>query len=420
MATGRVNVGGSGGGLNVYCQPTEPNKKNGIWLKYDAKIKSIIQKNDLWTAGSWNDNIHNPLSNPPSTGGPSNYMLPPILNGKMYLFGSHSSSASNVAWVYDLKTNLWSELPKIPLAGYNTRAHIYNGKIYITATYYIAGRYSLLLYMFDPKTLTYIEMTSGGIYSAVGVPFIYDKYLYVLGGGDPGNPGAYMRNLYRYDLSLGASATWENAKTTTHDHNIASTTVICAGGYAYYLGQYVYGGGPANFKVVRQNMNDLTKTEEDRPDIPLSGAGARGITLPNGHFLHFSTASNKLVYEYDLPNGTSKLVNIDPPFASPFPIYDMDTNTITILSLDTINVTYRNRRYYYDSIVLPEGTFAIMRSGDFGGNYITELISSGLKVDGTYVLFKTGFDDAFIFANGQLQPGVESYYGDGTKWIRYK
>ena len=51
MATGRVNVGGGGSGLNIFTQLSEPAIKEGIWIQTTKSYRKAIIERSIFLSG---------------------------------------------------------------------------------------------------------------------------------------------------------------------------------------------------------------------------------------------------------------------------------------------------------------------------------------------------------------------------------
>ena len=62
----------------------------------------------------------------------------------------------------------------------------------------------------------------------------------------------------------------------------------------------------------------------------------------------------------------------------------------------------------------------IINKGDTqNGVYLTAIADTSM-CEGDNNRFVSGFDDVFYFANTAFDWNAPMYYGDGTKWIKFK
>lgn len=416
MATGRVNIGGSGGGLNTYCQLNEPRAKEGIWIKKDAKIKKIIEENKLWLARSWNDVNYINFTNQPTAYVSINN--PAVVNDVAYYFGALTSSnlsKSSYACKYDIKSDVWTVLPMMPSGsdgglGYGHKSVVYGTDIYILVYYY--SPYMANLLKFDTLTETYTIMPQGDAYMVGGNIFIYDDFLYVFGGGADTTVDTYRKYLKRYDLNSGISGKWEVAKTTTQPH-ISGNKGYVIGGYLYYCGHSSTNG---SVELWRQDMSDLTLPEEQLASLPVGFLWQNVKSFAIGTDIYLFQ-DNKNVCVYDTITNTYTITEITLPYTGGYPTYNGSDFIVYLPSDITTKV---NRRFYFESKEFDDGTFVIVRGDNYGGAYRTELISPSSRIPGIYNRFLTAFDSAYIYTDNALQGKPTTYYGDGTKWVKFR
>lgn len=410
MATGRVNVGGGGGGLNVYCQLNEPRTKEGIWIKNNAKIKKIVQDNKLWFANEWNDPQMLHLADIPNT---KLYIRNVAVNDKIYFFGLTDGgydSRIGTMYIYNIKTNTWTQT-SMPSTGVSWVPVVIGTDIYVAHNYYLSGQYISGLYKFDTITETWTQK-KGSYYGSVLVPSTDGQYIYSLGTSQ----GIWKNRLNRYDV---ASDSWTDIGQLPHDMMDGATRAFMIGGYLYYFGR-IYTN---NSSLTRNygKINPLTMEHTALGEAPFQISGSYPIRINDE--IHFYTGNFK--YVYSITNDTFTKVDDAIPMSQVLRDLTFYKGNVYIFGglkyISGSNVVQtETRRLSFTSKQFDDGTVVLLRYNQHLGNLLTELISPSNRISGSVNRFVTGFDNVYMYIDNTLQEYLETYYGDGTKWVKFK
>ena len=95
------------GNLNVFIQQTEPENKNGIWIKRDpVTISDVVASTDISVKGEWSqDGI---VASPPNNGAYG--CISEKVNDCIYLLGNGSSAYNKQILKYDTLLNSWQTM----------------------------------------------------------------------------------------------------------------------------------------------------------------------------------------------------------------------------------------------------------------------------------------------------------------------
>lgn len=403
MASGRVNMGGGGGGINVFVQPTEPNnKKEGIWIKDGRPKSDIINDNVLWFAGEWANPTLKKYADVPYLAA---YRTACQIGDDIYLgMGYYSATSKQYTdfYRYDTVNDTWTKLADCPITiGVNYKWGVLapvGDTIYL-----ICGNAKFFKYDIPTNTWITLPNTKIGSYvSASACTIGTDIYLIRTGTT---NDSPYF---VKYDTLTDQWITLPNG--------------------GYYNGASLITYGPKIFMVGGQNGYEQANTgirlydpETNKWGSWLSPCPTYGsVIYLDGNKIHLYAVNGHYVYNIDTNTWTA--------IAKDSEYVPFSTNGYTLMfnignyvvAMDNANAS-GNYRYNKTSKQFKEGTVIIYRVDPRIGLYFTELSSvpNGLFT-GPKNRLTTAFDDVYLFADGDLQTNLETYYGDGTKWIKFK
>ena len=125
MATNIRSIKSStGGDLNIFCQTTQPNNQNGLWIKRDSsEINDIQIKDGIYVEDSTAQNIREDLNYCVSNGWGGVYNDLIFCLGGQYTSGTQANAtirnadAAYGGYVYDTKNDLWTNVVYVPTGG---------------------------------------------------------------------------------------------------------------------------------------------------------------------------------------------------------------------------------------------------------------------------------------------------------------
>lgn len=395
MAIGRVNVGGGKGGkLNVFSQLTEPAKKEGIWLKTDKAYKKIIVDTKFYFAGEWIDPNAGIYEDIPSGVANSNNLA--VVGTDIYLMGGLDQ-----CYKYDTLTDTYTKISAMPFpfnGGGNT--------VSIGTDIYLLGSHdsksNVKNYKYNTLTGTYTELAnlpvsfSNGAATALGTDIYFFGSSYSSSGSSRAFKYNTLDNTYSFLPNVPNKFEGEAITIGTDIYLFAHQ------GATSIIDRYIY------------KYDTETQTYTQLQDLPEKGTFPAVISI--GTDIYILTGS--LTYKYDttseaytkLPDNPSTINSGDGACFVRDKIYAFNFYGVG-RSLQVLPFVSKQ----YD-----ENTVVLFRTSDQLGQYYTELVSPGIPIEGE--LFNrtaSGFNDAFLFADGDLKR-PPAYYGDGTKWIQFR
>lgn len=407
MATGRVNIGGGGAGINVYTQPTEPFKKEGIWIKTNSGKSEVVSDDSLWFSGVW--------ANPSQ----KSYAPIPYKSARksvckkgtdVYVgLGYNGSLYTKEFYKYDSINDVWTRLADYP----ESNAQVDSGSVGFSAykNYIYAFASTGRSYRYDIETNMWTQITFNKTFKRCTVCTVGD-YIYLFATS---NTSPYYTTPYKYDPNTDTFVTLPYQPVGSNNY---------AQALVYGSSIFLVGGGGAESTVTGNllrkldTLTDLWSTEK-LASCPYAGAYA--YTDDNKIYNHITFGSNTIKhFVYDIINNVWTEDS-----TSYFPMnVGREWNFINIgpyvVALDNSNTT-DVYRYNKTSKSYNEGSVVVYRINPAYGVYRTELASlpKGL-FNGTNNRLLTAFDDVYMVIDGDLKPNLETYYGDGAKWVQFK
>lgn len=422
MATGRVNVGGGGAGLNIFTQMSEPATKEGIWLKTSEKHNKVAIDDKIWLANEWNDT--------------DVVTLPDTLRviaeascvehqGKIYFIGGvtgySASGTLNSCVCYDTATNKWATLAAAPANMAKNNAVVYNNKIYIHGGYSNANSLLSNMYCYDIATNTWTTLATGaGGRQSHSLTLVKDK-IYII-GGFANSASSYQSNVVVYDI-------------TNNTYTNLGVQINRAGHRAHFINNRIYLIGGAVLSTNASNINtylDLTDNTvhsiANSPEV-MGGhtsqlIGGNIYVLGGDTTISSSTGytARDTIYIYNISTDTWSLSEKTVPFnvsrASTAYVNDRIYLFGGIYSTNSL----RNSRFFaFVSKPFTDKSIVILKTSYTKGDYSTELVTPNTSIVGDSLLKRllTNFNDVFFYVNSDLK-SLESYYGNGTQWIKFK
>lgn len=365
----------SGSELNVFVQDTEPETKDGIWIKASNKtVEKIITDENVYASETWGE-LDNTL--PAAVSGDKAVSI----GTNIYIFGIGTNG--NETYKYDTRNNIYTKLADVP-EGYSTNypTVVGNNVFFFKRGFFDVFKYDTLNDTFSRgEKLTSSTVAYGSIVKAI------DNYIYIFGDG-----------LKRYDTLTG---------TTT---SLLSVPYNCAYGAGAVVGTdiYLFGGGTKD----AYKYDTLKNTYTDLFNNPFSNCeNARAIAINTSIYIFGGNETKSLCCKYDIiSDGYTKLENI------PYEVSDVSIalveNVIYLLGgsagsgnrKSKVTFTAIEKEYDNNTVVIAVGI----------NKYNTNLINS----DNQKV--KNFFYDAWFNSENGLEKNNPTYYGDGTQWICFK
>lgn len=382
MATGRVNVGVSSTDANVYIQSTEPNDKEGIWFQtpfeeYDTlnigNFGQIIQESPWAYIDPYGEQAYGSYEN------------------LFILFGGKTNSTVyKYLYKYDLEKRIWTKLTDSVYI-----ENMYTSVLGHNNILYFIGSYS------HPNTVTRYDLNTNTWLSTLPAPNnifgsavvkINGKF-YKLGGSADGSTYTTYHAMFNPE-----TGTWTQLAPCPYARPGSSWNIA-----AYKNGYYAQSGTNLYYYNIDTNTWTLEKTLSASPMSGNFIAIVRDV-------IYFNVGG--YIYEYDILTKTERSTNL---------VADMGAKCNLI---------------YKDKVLIPKFT-----ANPQGG--VLRYTDVNYKRTKNYVLLcenqDNGFDtclfnlkhrkinnritqqinNALLYIN-DVEQVVPTYYGDGTKWIKFK
>ena len=419
--------------LNLYTQMSEPTKKDGIWVQTNHQYqKAIIDNSHIDNTGTWTNTKNSGLQD-------RWYHIRGVYNGELYRMQFQYSGSiplyktNNVLQCIDNNTTVtWTQVGAF---SYNAdsstfdgtslyRAIVCNGKLYIAVGYtnsYPDVRH--IIFEYDASTnscnTAYIGFPAGDNYDF----FTYNNDLYEITTEDAGYVAINKIN------TVSGSKTLIRNIDYSDNRFYGSPSAICSNGYifvSYYERpstefDYSYNSGVYKFN----NNNELEHIGSISPAIR-SQSSCLFFLYNNIPCMVYSDTDNgydKYIYGIIKQNDGSSYYNAKLTKLISAP---PDGNKISVIGKYLIS----NEGYVYTASAntYDPQTLIIQRNTSNNGTYKTGIydlksaIPKDLQplIEGDANRCLYAFDDCYYFADTGFDWTAPMYYGDGTKWIKFK
>jgi hypothetical protein len=384
-----IKVGGNGTiKYNVFCQPTEPSTKHGIWLKTAAveAIKKIVFDTQPFAAGSWlaDQGITLPNRNL--------YCHATCVIGQyIYIFSglAGSSNPAQYNYKFDTVARTFTELPGLPVSLSDVNiltqmdAFVVNGKIYLFGSY-------LPVYMYDPVLNTFMAKASRpGSANYRACALLGDKVYEFL----------QDKSVYIYTIS---SNTWAGSTAITVPNTGANHGVSFTYNNKIYINDF-YGG-----LII---YNPVDKTFTLGASSPINAGDACFWVGDEVYFLNSYGSPTHNMAAYKPGTNTWRLLPDHPIPQGGIVIGNAVGNMIYVFQF-----WYNCKMAVYSLTAkqYPDTPTAVIQylSGD--ASHVASLIASKLC---DYL--PSYFKDAMLFKDGNLLY-PELWLGNGTAWTKIR
>jgi len=390
--TNFIQVSGGGGDFNIFRQSAQPTTFNGVWIKDSTTaVSGVVMDNDVVGANSFSSDTTSIVA-PMLT--QNNYTV--TLNGAGHVFYQKDT------YRYNESNNTWTKLADKP-SNVNRAVGAVNNIAYALGGIGIGS-----IEAYNPNTNTWSTISySGG--SALAETKLHTVTvgtdLYFVGGVS--SSGVKLNRLNRW---------------STVNNTLTKLSGFVQGYNLFAVGYYD-GKIRALFSDYGYMDHDIA-TNTTAPRVAFTfGAGNFGISynVQIGKYVYYTGDTAFNLTRLDLSNMT--LVTYSLPLYNAYPSGLMEIST----GLLTLGNTWGGggmsnqtcMRFVITPKVYPTNSVIIVRNSDFRGIYYTELISPDSPASGIYTFIQTGFDDVHFYGTA-LDKNKETYYGNGSSWIRLK
>ena len=401
--------GASEGAINIYTQPNEPEKKEGIWVQTNNQYEKIITDDNIFRSdGVWETNIQYPI----------NWFCGAEMNGSMYIMSLMDNSRRSMQYAYG-KNNEWTtgefNIPNSAFEGldfYNTLCSVsatycafYNDKIYIYCEIYFsnndsyttAQNYHAIIIIDSSNNITYkvIRGALGGLSRMV----IYDNTFYFCIYKDMNT------YLYEYDIindkAINKGKIWNSSVYTM---TVCNGSIYFAGADYSSINNYLYLYNGHSFTQCSGGPYRLDES---------CGMAYNGYVYVFGGYDH-----QKYYCRYNPVNNAWTIMG-----TLPIEIRGGSWSYGYSLTYYNNGIYFKNNQMFKASEKIYEPNTLILQRGETGaGKYITAFsnLTESVTSSNNKNRFVSGFDDCFYFADSSFDWNAPMYCGDGSKWIKFK
>lgn len=401
--------------LNIFVQDTEPETKDGLWLKTDSKYDYIVAEPYIEsTTVMYTEQEPSSVKLIQGSGAQ--------LGDYIYYFGGWGTSDNKTeSYKYHIPTNTYTKLPNVPgPVEWGTEGVVIGTNIYFGGTH--ANTY---FYKFDTLTDTYTQLAQSPVqlYGATMVVTPDQRYIYTFGGIYDYNYKPYYR--CRYDV---ANNTW----TYTRDNPIqlGGAAAFVHGDAAYFLCARLFTSW-TNVAVAPKTyrFNFATETWTVLGGCPQDCCCWCGSVVGDDIYFLSNAITNSpedgagRFYKYNVPTDTYTRLD-DAPISSygsriiawlgdnQFLLLGCDgdekRNLIAKIPVPEHDVYNKNTIIVWENINNRNYQSPQVRLYNFGSS-----ISGFNSINNFYV-----HDITYQTADGEDIDTYEAYYGDGVQWLK--
>ena len=382
----RAIESGGGIGLNIFTQETEPETKDGVWIKTKNQFNSVKISDKIYNLklamGSWSFVSPAPYKQCVYSGRGAAV----VYNNEIHVLGGSSSPADTKH--YKWNGSSWSSVSTLPFSlGYGA-AVVYHDEIHI-----LGGTKH---YKWNGSSWSSVSTLPFSL--GYGAAVVYHDEIHILGGG------GVATNHYKWDGS-----SWSSVSTlpVSFQHRgivVYNDEIHILGGGATsstYTTHYKWNGGSWSRVSKLPYKFDTGAAVVYHDEIHIFGgnegdASTKHYKWDGSSWSSVSTLENGMTYGCGVVYKDS--------------IYEIG--------------------YYcginsnkYQEVVDPStkgSTVSIYQnSSSTTGTYSTTFIS-GVSITGKNNKFPSGFDDVFYIDESNNVETAPAYYGNGTQWIKFK
>ena len=433
-----LQIEGSSGsnGLNIYTQMNEPEGKEGVWLKTDIPHEKVVFDRSAYLAETMVDSQDFPT-----------FSLESGVELRLYMNGLYIYKTGNSFYFYDMETKT-STLIKTVSTIPSIRKYVID---IINKLIYYVGQDSSDYYIVEKLNLTDNVITRlvrhSGVYgigyylaSSVGKWSVYGDNIYIT------RNGLYSADVHKINLiELTQTIIWSPGISS--DKAKSETTLFANESYVYlvyhrwdstfsrrtwyFISLDLNTGSGSPREIARSEASEGNSEKEVRIwgyEVVANDVyfflGKRKYTNAVGIFdsvdlirVRLNTPSSfstlTTIYSYGKLNinaSDGKAENL---------IYDPINNFILDVGYyqeyRATHVYALTSKQYSDKAII-----LIRNSSNIGGTYYTELASAKDNIETVYNgRICTGFLDVFYYHGGSLK-SIETYYGNGSSWVKIK
>lgn len=381
--------------LNIFTQPDEPETKDGIWVQRSNTHKKIVVDNLISASGEWSDMSTAPIS--------FDNTKPVLLNGNIIAF----DHACNL-WTFD--GTAWTQIG-------NNSAGISGQLCTLNNVLYCASGWGPLDSTGENWGPALFRWTGSDWTKIVNISVSDSDTIYV--------NSCVVHNGYIYMF-----------KMVTNSNGIQSTQLLRSNGSSFTSvasSSYIVGvkGNGVVFNSKIYWLGDYANSDytiEINPCM-ITSTGSN-ISVPSANDTPFSSSNSMMWSANVFDNIIHTFVSVS---SNVYKHYTFDGNTWTKLfdmthTIQMYLCAYNTRLYAFGSNQImyyskthdkyPAHTLILQIADTHDGPYLTSLVDvSSIVTNGRFL---TNFNDVFFVGESGLETTDPIYYGDGSKWVKFK
>lgn len=407
---GGAPFGGGGGQpeLNIFTQLTEPKTYEGLWLQTDNKYKKIVNDNIIWSANTLIDSNLFPAlpyrinsNNIGAVCGKDGFLYIVINAGYtafFYKFNIEENTITQFATkVYSSQTASQMPVKVFEVYGNNEVLYFTNGTLFFIN---VDTGEERKMTCYNPDGTGYGWSENNLTYGT-----LHNDDVYFVGHRSTLSSGAQFTQIVRTNCTTG-----ETVALTPAPNEIKYAKPLSYGGFIYVF------GGVGSLNILRYDI--LNDTWEIVGKV-MAKTSHNIVSVFNveGRFFMLSYTE---VSEYNFSDDTWSVIITFPTERSGGQVVFLKDKIYFLGGGNDMTVGRSITPYTFTAKPFDDKTLIFIRNDEVRGKYYTEFSSPKTKHEGLHQRFATGFDDAYMYYENDVQQNIPSYYGDGKQWIKFK
>lgn len=395
--------GNKGSKLNVFTQLNEPTIKEGVWIQTEHNHRKVVNDTELYFSNDWVNPSLGLVASYPAVF--TNYSL--VSHGQyVYAIGGLQINTAVVnCYRYDTILNVWSQIANMPSSVFGAKCVSVGQYIYV-----IGGREgtsepgSRLVRRYDTITNTWTSLMlipQAGKYNHGLVAT--DTKIYLIGGDAIASSTMGTSDLVIYDI---ATNTWSSGSSLVEVNSSPQVAII--GDFIWLMG-----GTNQSTRRTRVMRYSIANNTWEQVTTHLNNFQSHNYWMFSiGTNLYIPFLNNG-VYKYNTLVNTWELIT--PTVYGNFLNSTKLNNRFYVIAGASTSNTY----FSFTAKPFDENTFLLFRSHERLGSYYTQLLSSDKGIEGAFNRVLSGFNNAWLYVNGDIQE-YPTYYGNGIEWVKFK
>lgn len=379
---GAFGGGGKGASVNLFVQPDEPRKKDGIWIKADKKFDEILMTDEIYDV---DNGVFEELAKPPYTS--INESRTGIVKVAKEI---HVLSEKN-HYSYSIETDTWQQLSEMPFTFTSSSSEataVVNFKDSIFVFAPLGERKSVYKYDTELKTWEQLKVANRNFHGSI--PLIYDDYIYLIGGSSEEHSLTTKFNPEKQEFN--------NIITDGPDYHSSKASTL-----KYIDRALVVGGSSASYML---NFTTDKWERIDRKALPT--ASNNKLTSLNHHGFSIGLEYRLRWFNIFTDEKSNELA-----------VIPSEEETYLSAHCECIYCVSENYLYKYEILKkfeIEQNTAVMLRRGKLADLFKTEIVTPTIEIKGNATDLKSDFTIAQLYHDGKLHQ-YPVYYGTGTEWL---